>query len=127
MLRTIFIISILLLAGCKGNKAATAAQTDISKEALTTTWHLLSVKDSLKIFTSNAEEVTPRRGFESMRFEADGTFSRTLPGPTDRPETTQGTWEWTSENELTVKIDGTTLALQISKLSTSRFELLTQD
>jgi hypothetical protein len=127
MRRTIFLLFILLLVGCKGNKAASVGQTDISKEALATTWHLMSVENALKIFSSNAAAVTPRRGFESIRFEPNGIFSRTIPGPTDRPETTQGTWKWISENQLNLTINGTNQVLRVSKLTATRLELFTQD
>jgi len=128
MFRTFLLATLLTCTlGCKSNKVSSVSLQDVDKKAVVADWYLLSVDNSIKIFTSNNQEVPPRRGYESMTFRADGTCSRTLPGPTDRPETTEGTWKWSSEKELTLEISGTTQVLRINKLLSTRLELTTQD
>jgi len=127
MFRTLFLVSVLLLGlGCKGNKANSAAASDIDQKAITATWYLVSADNSIRVFSSNKEEIAPRRGFESMSFHADGTCTRTIPGPTDRPEVKSGTWRWKSPSELSVIIDEAREILKINRLSADRLEIITQ-
>ena len=127
MFKTIFLASVLLFGvGCKGNKANSAATSGIDQKAITTTWYLVSADNSLKVFSSKKEEIAPRRGYESMSFQPDGTCTRTIPGPTDRPEVKSGTWRWKSATELSVIIDEAREILKIHRLSTDRLEIITQ-
>jgi len=124
MLRTMLIVSVLLAGiGCRNTKTTSSDQKAIDQKAIVTKWYLVSHDASIKKFTSNKEEVTPRRGYEMMAFDANGTCTVTIPGPTDRPEVKSGTWKWKSESELVLIINDTREVLQIVQLSADRLEI----
>lgn len=123
---TLLFLIVLFGSQCKSNKANGSGNPDVDQQAITANWYLLSTDNSVKIFSSNKEEITPRRGYESLLFNADGTCTRTVPGPTDRPEVKSGTWRWKSANELSLIIDEVREVLQINSLSTDRLEIIIQ-
>jgi hypothetical protein len=62
----------------------------------------------------------PSRGRAALDLHADGSYSESTPGPTDRPESADGTWELDGEELRLNGADGSKRVLEIAAASGGR-------
>jgi hypothetical protein len=62
--------------------------------------------DQGMVFRPADHELPPSRGRLAIDLREDGSFVEGAPGPTDRPEETQGTWELGHDDVLVLRREG---------------------
>ena len=74
-----------------------------------------------QVFRPDSYSLPPSRGRSGYAFQSDGSVLKTMPGPTDRPTTAQGTWTVDDKGRLTIRIQGCSdEVLQIDSLDSDR-------
>lgn len=98
----------VLLFDCKGQEASTAAEKNINKGALYTTWYYHSVNNkSESVFVADNSNLPPARFREKLTFEkSSNRVGKTVPGPTDRAKTKYGEWKWIDSGRLVLQFEG---------------------
>ncbi len=96
--------------------------TQVDRGILQRNWVHSHEEDTDKemVFRPASYSFPPSRGRTGLDLRGDGSYAQSAPGPTDRPEESEGTWEL-AEGELKLKApDGSTRVLQIASADPDR-------
>jgi len=69
--------------------------------------------DGEQVFRPASYAFPPSRGRSALDLRPDGSYDESVPGPTDRPEETEGTWQLDGDLLSLRTQDGSTRTLKI--------------
>ena len=72
--------------------------------------------DGEMVFRPDSYGFPPSRGRAALDLRADGSYVDSTPGPTDRPESAEGTWELDGDD---LKLNGADGSKRVLKIATA--------
>ena len=96
--------------------------TDVDRSVLAQHWVHSHEEDtdSELVFRPASYSFPPSRGRSRLELRDDGSYTEGTPGPTDRPEQAEGSWELDGDSLRLAQPDGSTRVLRIASARSDR-------